>query len=303
MIDARHRGSVTFWAWALSILIHLIVLLIFGITKFSSLRTTEIQRPIPTAKISQIKKIAETASIIPKPKIKKPNADRLAKTIERTVPVQEIFKTAPQIAQPKQTQAKPLVVSSDNNLTDRQVLSGQVEFFGSFTDQRKICYVVDCSGSMKGIFGQVKAKLKDSIKSLQPDQYFYIIFFGNDKIIESGEGKLIRATRKAKAKAIDFIDNTNAAGKTNAMLALERAVQIKDNLKMAPAVIYFLTDGFELNTEGIKSFSWELSNLLNQNAPSTIINTIGFWPEENDRQMLETIATQSSGEFILVKSD
>ena len=47
----------------------------------------------------------------------------------------------------------------------------------------------------------------------------------------------------------------------------------------------------------------KLSNLLNQKAPSTKINAIAFWPQENDKQMLETVARQSGGDFILVTSD
>ncbi len=105
----------------------------------------------------------------------------------------------------------------------RDVWSQGVEFFGQFTDVRKICYVVDCSGSMHGRLGLVKQQLKTSIASLQPDQFFYIIFFlQGDRLIESGDTYLIRATPHTKAKAYDFIDSVRPAGTTEPLNALNR---------------------------------------------------------------------------------
>jgi len=176
-----------------------------------------------------------------------------------------------------------------------------VEFFGSWTDQRKVCYLVDCSGSMQGMFGRVQRKLKDSIKGLQPDQYFYIIFFGGDRLFEFGDGELLRARRQAKSAAYDFIDSVRPAGQTNAIAALERAVQIRDSRGAGPSVVYFLTDGFELTTEDEQRFSQKISNLLKRFAPRPRINTIGFWSAGSDRKMLETMAKQSGGEFVFVE--
>ena len=180
------------------------------------------------------------------------------------------------------------------------ILPKGVEFFGSWTDQRKVCYLVDCSGSMQGIFGRVRKKLKESIGNLQPDQYFYIIFFGSEKLFEFGNGRLLRATREAKSAACEFIDSARPAGRTNALVAMERAVKVRDESGHSPAVIYFLTDGFELTTKDVPRFSQKIVNLLKRFAPATKINTIGFWPQSQDRRMLETIARQSGGEFILV---
>jgi Mg-chelatase subunit ChlD len=154
---------------------------------------------------------------------------------------------------------------------------------------------------MRGILGGVRKKLAESIKSLQPDQYFYIIFFGGDRLLEFGDGRPVRATERAKSTAYDFIDSVRPAGQTNAMAALERAVQIRDDSGFSPSVIYFLTDGFELTTEDAQEFSQKVASLLKRFAPATRINTIGFWPQSDDRRMLETIARQSGGEFVFVR--
>jgi hypothetical protein len=153
---------------------------------------------------------------------------------------------------------------------------------------------------MRGIFVQVRKKLKESIGKLQPDQYFYIIFFGGGRLFEFGNDKLLRATSKTKSAACDFIDSVRPAGQTNALVALERAVQIRDGSGSAASLVYFLTDGFELTIEDEQRFSQKIANLLARFAPRTRINTIGFWPQKGDRKMLEAVAKQSGGEFVLV---
>jgi len=70
--------GVTFWAWMASIAVHLIVLAVFGLVKFSQSKTQLRDVPIPTATVSQVKKLIEAAPIIPKPKIKKPGKAEFA---------------------------------------------------------------------------------------------------------------------------------------------------------------------------------------------------------------------------------
>lgn len=296
---ARCTGSVTFWAWIVSIAMHLIVLTAFGIIKFSHSKAQDEQHPVPIAKVNRIKNLVQAAPVIPKPKIKKPAGNQLAKSMNISLPENQIFgNTKPR---PKQSidlakDSASRIVSLSNSIG----LPHRAEFFGSCTGERKICYLVDCSGSMQGMFGRVRRKLAKSIKSLQPDQYFYIIFFGGDRLFEFGKGRLLRATQQTKSAAYDFIESIQPAGRTNALVALERAVQIRDGRGAGPSVIYFLTDGFELTTDDEQKFSQKTDKLLKQFAPETKINTIGFWPQGGDRKMLETIAKQTGGEFVII---
>ncbi len=294
-------GSVTFWAWSVSIVIHLVVLLVFGVIKFSQSGPQQLQNVIPTASVTQIKKIIEAAPVVSKPKIKQKAESNFAKAIKPTVLPAPIFETEKPQAGKIGDLTKPTCSVADSSVSE-QVLSPGTEFFGSYTDRRKVCFVVDCSGSMKGVLEQVKNRLKNSIQSLQADQYFYIIFFGSDRLFEFGNERLIRASVMAKSDACDFIDRIRASGQTNAMVALERAIQIRDSSGISPAVIYFLTDGFELTNQN-NGFAWRITNLLNRYAPETKINTIGFWPDRNDRMMLQTIARQSGGEFVIINQE
>ena len=294
-------GSVTFWAWAASIAVHLVVLLVFGIIKFSQSAPSQLQIAIPMASVTQVKKIINAMPVVSKPKIKRDTQSRFVKKVNRPVSAEMVFETE-KLQALKMDDLSEARGSGADSLAAELVISHRIEFFGSYSDDRKVCFVVDSSGSMKGVLGQVKNKLKKSIQMLQADQYFYIIFFGSDRLFESGNGKLIRASTQAKAKACSFIDGIKAAGKTNAIVALERAVKIRDSAGAGAAVIYFLTDGFELTNKN-NGLAWKITQLLNQYAAKTKINTIGFWPDRKDRMMLQTIARQSGGEFVIVNQE
>ena len=298
MVFAGRRGSVKFRAALVSVLLHLVILAVFGFFNFSQLTSTTKQQSVPTGKISQVKELIQTASIIPKPKIKKQSYNQFTKNSVKLLQIKEIFNTG-NIAKEQLDFITPSNRAGEISFSDSSFLPRDVEFFGSRTERRKICYVVDCSGSMQGVFGQVCKNLKNSIESLLPDHYFYIIFFGSDRLMESGDGRMVRATSEAKSSAFKFIDMAQPAGQTNATAALERAIKICRG-KDSSSVIYFLTDGFELTTEEELRFRQKITNLLRRFGPNTQINTIGFWTASDDREILEVIAKKGGGEFVLV---
>ncbi len=308
-IKAARRGSITLWAWMVSIGVHAVVLAVFGVVKFSQpAAEDEGQQPTPTAKLSRIKEFIEADVVVPKPKITASEPKVIGagagqsaeNSSDLAAATNHIFTASKQACQSTGDFARPSVSQSGLSLAGGQAASRGTEFFGSWTGERKICYVVDCSGSMQGIFGRVQQKLKDSITALEPDQYFYIIFFGGNRLIEFGDGKLLRATKQNKSAAYSFIDSVGPAGQTNAMAAMEKVVQIRDSRTGSPSVIYFLTDGFELSAEDARMFSQKVTDTLKESAAAMKVNTIGFWPQNGDRELLETIAQQTGGEFILV---
>jgi hypothetical protein len=308
-VSTCRSGSVTFWAWMASIGTHLTVLTIFGVVRFSHLQAVNEQRPAPTTKISRVEKFIQTSPVIPKPRVKRLVRENITerdgtKPPERLAPPNPTFNAPKPVTQDLPTSFSPASsVGKDRSSIEGVNPPNEIEFFGSRTQERKVCYVVDSSGSMQGMFGRVRDNLKKSIEALQPDQYFYIIFFGGKELLEFGDGRLLRAAPKAKSAAYSFIDSVQAVGRTNALAALEKAIQVRDGSGNGPAVIYFLTDGFELTTEDTRRFPQRISNLLREISPRTKINVIGFWPAESDRNILGTIAAQSGGEFVLVYDD
>ena len=216
-----------------------------------------------------------------------------------------------QTAQPR-SQQRPNVIARTSHADTRQLSSNatpasasqvsfnSTEFFSSETDVRKICFVVDRSASMLGTFNRVRTKLKDSIASLRQDQYFDIVFFGGETIADFGRQQLMRASHKRKSEACDFIDSIKPSGTTDAAAALIYAMTIKDSAGNPPQLIYFLTDGLDINANKTKDISLFIENKRKTLAPSTVINTIGFQTERADKRTLQIIAINSSGKFVSI---
>ena len=293
-------GNVRLLALVISAALHLVVLTVFGIAKFSKCESLAQQRKTPAVSVVEIRKFIKAAPVVPKPKIKRPSASRLAAKADKILPADKIFEAAKPYFSNKNVLKEMAESQSEFSLTDDVMCFGEIDFFGSSTSRQKICYVVDCSGSMQGLMGCVRKELKKSISELQPDNYFGIVFFGDGKLFEFGGGRLLRATPKSKSAAYDFIDAIKPSGKTNAAAAIERAVQVSDACGVSPQTIYFLTDGFELTADGKRQFSGQIASLLKNIATETNINTIGFESQGNDSKLLEALAKQTGGKFISV---
>jgi hypothetical protein len=122
-----------------------------------------------------------------------------------------------------------------------------------------------------------------------------------DKLLENGDGKAVLASGYAKAKAFTMIDHIHLEGRTNARQALERAMKIRDGIGRPVQLIYFLTDGFDLEECSQQSFCRDIQRLRNRNASSTVIHTIGLWTQPQDEKILQTIAEATGGQFIHVE--
>lgn len=178
----------------------------------------------------------------------------------------------------------------------------EVEFFGQRSIVQRICYVVDCSGSMYGQMYRVKDQLKQSIMKLNPQQAFSVLFFMDGReVLMTGTGTLEAATVGAKSQAIGLIGKVKPGGRTDAVHALECAMRLRDSERKGPEVIYFLTDGFNLDGDGGALFVEKIMQLRDSLVPSAVVHTIAFWPEEEDRRMLNMLAQYAGGVYIEVR--
>jgi Mg-chelatase subunit ChlD len=307
MVQVRRKGSITFWAWIISAAIHLIVIGVLSIIQFSSSGAEKMQSAVPTAKIQQVRRILHTPPEGPKPKIKTPAFEESGSEKSQHISSGQIFTRAKNGNAGFDDLSGILVSGKSFIPLSNSTFSRRSDFFTSRIRQvlpdRKLCYLVDCSGSMSGMFGWVQQQLRQSIENLEQDQYFCIIFFGNDRIFEFGDGKLVRASNKNKQAAFKFIDSVQPAGKADAFSALRSAIQTRDAAGSAPSLVYFLTDGFELTAENSDLSEQQITNYLKFHAPSIQFNTIGFWPQEQDRKVLEAIARESNGQFIIITDE
>jgi len=286
----RGRG-VILWALMVSLGVHVLVFSFFSFVRLSGGGVEERSSSVPAA---VIQKITAADVVVPKPKIKRfeGESERNKRAIEYDL--NERVKNDYSF----ETQTPVFDAGAEKAV---EYVEPVTEFFGSTTELRKICYVVDGSGSMQGTLSMVRGQLTDSIAKLKPDQYFYIIIFQGERLVESGQGRLVRATPKAKAKANEFINRIRFQGPTNALNAIRRAMEIKDFSGNGAEQIYFLSDGFDLEGNTTSDFASVIENMRQSLAPAARINTIGFWVEEDDIAILKAIAADSGGEFVNVR--
>ncbi len=297
--QTKKKSKTRFRAFAASVFLHIIILACFAFVKFSQVSPRTYSNQVPLSTLGQVRALTQSQAVMSKPKVKrKSSTQKFVNDKTADIDVGQIFNSADDAAQ-----ADIFEKAEDlSNIANEAVTfeSDQVEFFGSRSHDRRICYVVDCSGSMKGLFGQVRLNLKQSISNLQADQYFNVIFFGDGRVFELASGQMIRAGSSAKSKAFKFIDSIESKGKTNALNALKRAVEVRDYCQKGPGVIYFLTDGFELAEDDSNMFISETTRLLGQFAAETKVNTIGFWVQSDDGKILKAIADRTGGESVFI---
>ncbi len=280
-------------SFGISIFLHIVILSIFAVATFSRGKVSTNQYTTPHATITKLRKQLAKPQIIPKPKIK----EKITKL--RKQKLKELQNKKVEIASNKidVNLAKDISKEKETRELKNEALSN-IEFFGNQTSMRKVCFVVDCSGSMLGLFREVRNQLKSSISALTPDNFFDVIMFRGTGLIEIGDGELLRATPNNIKRALKRIDRCpRPFGSPNALEAIKRAISLKDSSGAHADVIYFLTDGFDFSSDENENFALEVNRLRLENSPKTRIHTIGFWTNNRDKEMLKRLAQTSGGEF------
>lgn len=223
----------------------------------------------------------------PKPQLK-------SLTTERIVPYAFDPGTFSDSRTDKMNRTVPSVLS-------KELVQPVTGFFGARCRAERICFVVDCSGSMFGRMGLVRRELTEAVEQLTADQFFSVLFFGGDgKIYESGQGQIRRALPAAKRQAIGLIETVRPGGQTDALSALTRAMAMRTPDGQGPDVIYFLTDGFDLDNDGTLGLADQVESLRQRLSPQAVIHPIAFWAASGDRLILQNIAQRSGGTLTCV---
>jgi hypothetical protein len=279
--------------FAVSVVFHIVLLSAFAAVKISSQSPAVAATISPTVKIKAVSRLIEKPQTMPKPKII--SSVKSEKGIYSTAATTRNEKL---LLSPIPDDKKTLKsLAPANPITPNEPAPANIQFFGNPVLHKKLCFVVDCSGSMHGTFEKVKSELKKSIAGLEPDCYFQIILFGNGRLNNFSRPGLIRASNPVKQQALDFVSQTEPAGRTNALEAITAAMKTTDPAKKSPDTIYFLTDGFNLTENDDSNLLMSLLALRSQYCPKTIINTIGFWPKPKDKVILIQLAEMTGGNF------
>lgn len=160
----------------------------------------------------------------------------------------------------------------------------------------RVAYVVDFSGSIVTVEQDLVRELKRSIGSLKARQSFNVIlFYGRGReTTDSFSGSLLPATGDNKKRFFEWIDVRHAAGGTNPVPAVLRAI------KQRPQAIFFFSDGrfendiVERITKANKTLQAQLVCLLFDEA--NFESSAGLPPANNEQvRRLKRLAEQNVG--------
>jgi hypothetical protein len=295
---ALQPGKIQYWALIVSVAAHSATLAVFTGVKMSGTISKEATAEPPVMNVSMIERIVEQPQPKPKPRVEPITPPETLPPVEQAPLITEPEPPQPEIARAAAEPIKPEIEPS----VVEQEIANEVEFFGQKSIVQRICYVVDCSGSMYGSMYLVKDQLKQSILNLNSQQAFCVLFFmKGQQIRTTGNGTLERATAQVKSRALELIESIRPSGLTDAEHALGKAMQLKDAHGNGAEVIYFLSDGFDLDPDSSAKFLDTVGRLRNSLDPGATLHTIGFWPQPSDRDTLQTLAHNTGGEFIEVK--
>ena len=287
-------GKVCYWALIFSVAAHSVTLAVFTGVKMSG-QAQEAASPQPMLNLQMIERVVVSEPVArPKPRVEPvvPPEVETPPLVAKPQPPEPVAADTPPTPEPLEV-AEPVVPPASE--------PDEVEFFGQKSIVSRVCYVVDCSGSMYGRMYQVKDQLKQSILDLNSRQAFCVVFFMEGQtIVTSGGGVLTPANARAKSTALELIESIRPSGSTDAAHALQAAMQLKDASGKGPEAVYFLTDGFDLDSASSRLFVEKVTRLRRAHAPGAVLHTIGFDTQLQDRQMLRQLAANARGNFVEV---
>jgi hypothetical protein len=161
-------------------------------------------------------------------------------------------------------------------------------FFGIRGGGKRVCYIVDISGSMTGPkLARLKQELESSINGLPDETWFSIVFFdGSHHVIQEAWMKG-DADRK---RAVAAVQMQGTGGGTDPRSAFGFALGGLDPL---PDVIFFMTDGM------IPPDTASHVAGLNSGTARTVVHAICLGENASERLMRQ-IADESGGQYLFV---
>ena len=179
---------------------------------------------------------------------------------------------------------------SSTTLAVAQAAPKRAVFIDTYEEATTIVYLCDASATMLPAFGNLKAKLKDSVNalSLEGNQKFNVIFCSDGNIFPLFKDEAHMPTGDNKRLAMNFIDSAIPTGTDQPIPSIKFAMAEK------PDLLYVLSDGFS----GDSTVDDAVRELRNDNiAGKTHVNCIFFQTDTDPKfaQTMKTIAADGHG--------
>jgi hypothetical protein len=188
-------------------------------------------------------------------------------------------------------------IASESDKTDRiesrpqQATTQRINetsFFGLRGGGKRICFIVDVSGSMGGPkLDRLKQELTGTIQSLKPDTQFAVVFFDSSATTISQQWMKSDAERQ---QAVQVIASQGSGSGTDPTGAFQFAF---GTLNPLPDCIYYMTDG--QTSADVAA----LLRALNNGPNKTTVHAIAFG-DQSLEAVMKQIAAENNGVYLFV---
>lgn len=157
---------------------------------------------------------------------------------------------------------------------------------------RDIVFAIDTSGSMQHDqkMEQVKAALKQCIRSLRPGDAFNIVTYSTEA--REWKEKLVEATDDIRAAALKYVESLTPRGGTAIQEALEKSLKMF-NGRESVKILVFLTDGLPTIGETDPNKIAVKAKELNKAGARIFAFGVGY---DLNTQLLDALAVQNGGD-------
>ena len=163
---------------------------------------------------------------------------------------------------------------------------------GAGGNARHVVYVIDCSGSMIGLFEDVRRAVLLSIGRLGEDQDFHIILFAQGQAIENAPLRLVAPSDANKLQAAEFLASARAGAQSDPIPALRRALEVLQGADDGGKIIYLLSDGVFPDAPAV------MATIHARNKDKDVhIHTYFCGGDPSGAALLERIARETGGLF------
>lgn len=292
--------------WGVSLMLHAgLVLLALFVVWSTVLLADDEQIIIPTARLSATP--GAPLQIKQTPRLKAdPVARRTVSPLRKQTPIQTL-------TQPRSDATLVGVLGSSGDANPFESTIGgsgelRAQFLGSGGNARRIAFVIDASGSLIDNFPFVISELKRSVSQLSGRQYFTVIFYQGQDVIEVPPFGIDakRATPAIKQQVNDWLSadqyNITPKGTTNPVKALRLAFRYE------PHLVFLLSDAIT----GQGQYEIDQLKLLKEiervNRSGTKINTLQFLQKDPLEKAgltgtMELIAKENGGDPTFVTKE
>ncbi len=289
-------------AWAISMLVHLVLLLVLGLITLAAPSVADYAIIVasedgeePLEQMAEIdlsqdlENMEELSPSFESPSISESEMSELTLATNAA----DVSDIGPQAVE-QDSVSQINAIFSDNG-TAMESLSDKVgkmtaSFFGSKAKGRRFVFVVDNSNSMqRGRFHTAVNELVKTVEQMEADQYFYVIFFSDTAyplFWPAPVSQLVPATRKNKERLQQWLYTVELCLHTRGSDAMKLALSLR------PDAIYVLGDGAFTDPTAT-----QLTLPHNRRTP---IFTLGMQVAEKGRSQLTQIAKANNGTYRLV---